>query len=186
MKIIAFNGSPRKNGNTETLLNAAIKGTGHDVTLYNLNDLNITPCQNCGGCDKTGICILEDNMSPIYEEIRTAHRVILASPVYFMSISAQAKAMIDRCQAFWAEKYLLNRQIEPGPEGRRGLLLLVGAIQKDTGIVCASKCGMAFFRTVSIEQHTTLTYTGVDAQGEITSHPSALDEARQAGSDLIK
>lgn len=185
MKVLAFNGSPRKGGNTEILLTAALKGAGLDIKPYLLNTMNITTCQNCGGCDESGICILEDDLTPIYDEIRSADRIILASPVYFMSVSAQTKALIDRCQSFWCEKQYLGREIEPGPHGRKGLLLLVGALEREAGIKCASSCGTAFMRTVGIKEHETLRYTGIDAKGEMQKRPEALKEARQAGQRLV-
>jgi len=186
MKIIAFNGSPRKDGNTETLLAAAIKGTGHEVTSYRLNDMDFKPCQNCGGCDETGICILKDAMEPLYDEIRSADRIILASPVFFMALSAQTKAMVDRCQAFWCEKYLLKQEITPGPHGRKGLILLVGGMEKEAGIACASKCATAFLRTVSVPEHEALKYMGVDAKGAILKHATALKDAEEAGRRLVE
>ena len=187
MKIIAFNGSPREGGNTETLLEAAIKGTGVDVIKpYRLNAMDFAPCQNCGGCEETGECILEDDMSPLYEEIRTADRIILASPVFFMGLSAQSKALIDRCQSFWCEKFLLKREIPSGPHGRKGLLLLVGGMKKEAGIDCAAKSATAFFRTVGVPAHETLKYMGVDAKGDILKHPTALSDAEAAGKRLVE
>ncbi|MEK7741851.1 MAG: NAD(P)H-dependent oxidoreductase, partial [Nitrospirota bacterium] len=81
MKVIAFLGSPRKDGNTELLLSEAIKGivasgdstgreiSGSAVQVFNLNLMKISPCQDCGGCDETGKCIVEDEMSQIYNAI---------------------------------------------------------------------------------------------------------------------
>jgi multimeric flavodoxin WrbA len=115
MKITAFCGSPRKNGNTETLLKEAVRGieeAGHSVDTFYLNTMNIKPCQDCGGCNDTGKCILRDDMDQIIEAIRDSDRIILASPIFFFSLSAQAKLMIDRCQSFWCEKYLLHKSIE--------------------------------------------------------------------------
>jgi multimeric flavodoxin WrbA len=71
--------------------------------------MDIRPCQNCGGCDDTGSCIIEDAMVDIYEAIRSADRIILASPIFFFGLSAQTKIMIDRCQAFWCQRYLLKK-----------------------------------------------------------------------------
>jgi multimeric flavodoxin WrbA len=186
MKIIAFNGSPRKGGNTETLLSAAIKGTGQEVTIYRLNTMDFSPCQNCGGCEETGECILEDEFTPVYEDIRTADRIILASPVFFMGLSAQTKAMVDRCQALWCEKFLLKREIPSGPHGRKGLILLVGGMEKEAGIDCAAKGATAFLRTVSIPENDTLKYMGVDAKGDILKHPTALKDAEEAGRKLAE
>ena len=188
MKIIAFLGSPRKDGNTELLLKEAIRGieeSGLNVHVFNLNLMNIMPCQNCGGCDDTGICINEDEMYQIYDAIRTADRIILASPIFFFALSAQSKIMIDRCQAFWCEKYLLKKPIPEGPYGRKGLLLLVGGQKKEIGIQCAEASAKAFFRTVSVPEHKTLGYLSVDAKGAILRHPTALKEAYDAGKELI-
>jgi multimeric flavodoxin WrbA len=148
--------------------------------------MNIMPCQNCGGCDDTGICINEDEMVQIYDAIRTADRIILASPIFFFALSAQSKIMVDRCQAFWCEKYLLRKPIPEGPYGRKGLLLLVGGQKKEIGIQCAEASAKAFFRTVSVPEHKTLGYLSMDAKGAILRHPTALKEAYDAGKELIK
>jgi len=158
---------------------------GHDVTVYNLNTMTIKPCQDCGGCVTTGVCIQKDDMTGVFDAIRHADRIILASPIFFYSISAQSKAMVDRCQAFWCEKYLLKKTITAGPAGRKGLLLLVGGMKKDDGKHCAEATVKGFFRTCSVPEHETLFYGGVDAKGDILQHPTALTEAREAGLRLI-
>jgi multimeric flavodoxin WrbA len=137
MNVIAFLGSPRQGGNTELLLNEALKGieeSGAHAHVFPLNAMTISPCQNCGGCDETGLCIYEDDMTHIYQAIRMSDRIILASPIFFSALSAQTKMMIDRCQAFWCEKYLLKKPIPPGPYGRKGLLLMVGGMKKEIGM----------------------------------------------------
>jgi multimeric flavodoxin WrbA len=188
MNIIAFLGSPRKDGNTELLLKEVIRGieeSGLKVHVFNLNLMNISPCQNCGGCDDTGICVIEDDMVQVHDAIRTADRIILASPIFFFGLSAQAKTMIDRCQAFWCEKYLLKKPIPEGPYGRKGLLLLVGGQKKEIGIQCAEATAKAFFRTVSVPEHKTLGFLGIDAKGAILQHPTAFREAYEAGLQLV-
>ena len=189
MNIIAFLGSPRKDGNTELLLREAIKGiedSRSTVQTFNLNLMKISPCQNCGGCDGTGICTIEDEMVQIYDAIRTADRIILASPIFFFGLSAQTKIMIDRCQAFWCEKYLLKKPIPEGKYGRKGLLLLVGGMKKEVGAQCSEATAKAFFRTISVPKHKTLSFTGIDAKGAILKHPTALKDAYEAGKELVK
>jgi multimeric flavodoxin WrbA len=188
MKIIAFCGSPRINGNTELLLNEVIRGiedTGMTVNRFNLNVMNIKPCQDCGGCNDTGKCIYQDDMEQIYEAVRTADRIILASPIFFFSLSAQTKIMIDRFQSFWCEKYLLKKSVKEGKFGRKGLLLLVGGMKKEVGVQCSEACATAFFRTISVREHETLSFLGIDAKGEIMRHPTALGDAYEAGRKLI-
>lgn len=189
MKVIAFLGSPRENGNTELLLREAtrgVEGTGLKVRLFRLNKLNILPCQNCGGCEETGCCIYDDDMTEIYDAIRGADRIILASPIFFFGVSAQSKTMIDRCQAFWCEKYLLKKAIPEGQYGRKGLLLLVGGMKKEIGVQCAEATAKAFFRTISVPDHQTLAYIGIDEKGAILRHPSALQQAHKVGQQLVK
>lgn len=192
MRIIAFKGSPRRGGNTELLLDEAVRGareTGAEVKIYDLNMLSIRPCQNCGGCDKTGSCVIQDDMQAIHRDIRSADRFILASPIFFFGLSAQAKIMIDRCQAFWHEKYVRKQPIQPGPHGRKGLLILVGGMkrnEKNEGFHCAEVTAKAFFRTINVQEHAVLSYDSVDAKGAIRGHPTAMKDAYEAGKELVK
>jgi multimeric flavodoxin WrbA len=188
MKVTAFLGSPREQGNSELLLNEAMRGLETfrlKVQTFNLNEMQIKPCQNCGGCDETGTCIIEDDMADVYSSIRSADRIILASPVFFFALSAQSKIMIDRCQSFWCEKYLLKKPIPEGPYGRKGLLLLVGGMKKEIGIQCCDASAKAFFRTVNVPEHSVLSFLGVDAKGAILKHPTALKDAFEAGKRLV-
>lgn len=183
MKIIALNGSPRKGGNTDLLLEAAIKGTGADVEVLRLNDMDIRACQNCGGCDATGVCVIRDDMDKVYAAIRAADRIIIASPIYFMALSAQTKAMMDRSQAMWCEKYLLGRQSVR--DGCRGLLLVVGGLNRDAGVKCCETSATAFFRSIGVAKHDALGFVGVDKKGDILNHPTALGEAFTKGAMLL-
>jgi multimeric flavodoxin WrbA len=188
MKVIAFQGSPRTGGNTDILLAEALKpvtDAGHEISIFNLNTMNITPCQDCGQCEKSGICVIEDDMAPIYAAIRNADRIILASPVFFFGLSAQIKAMIDRCQAFWCEKYLLKKPLQEGQYGRKGLLIVVGGMKKEVGIQCCEATARAFFRTVSVPVHETISFMDIDTKGAILRHPTAGPEAGEAGARLV-
>jgi len=189
LNIIAFNGSPRAGGNTELLLGETLKAIDpdlHRIQLFRLNQVDIKPCQNCGGCDDTGICVIKDAMDDIYEAIRLADRIVLASPIFFFGLSAQTKIMIDRCQAFWCEKYLLKKTYTSEPYGRKGLLLLVGGMKSDTGIRCGEATARAFFRSISVPEHETLGFLNVDAKGSIVDHPTAFQQGFEAGARLVK
>ncbi len=188
MNIVAFHGSPRLGGNTDLLLAETVRAIDqsvHGVRVFRLNTMNIRPCQNCGGCDETGLCVIKDDMEDVYGAIRGADRVILASPIFFFGLSAQSKIMIDRCQAFWCDKYLLKRQLPAGPFGKKGLLLLAGGMKKEIGIQCGEATAKAFFRTISVPEHVTLSYLGIDAKGAINDHPTALSDAYHAGENLV-
>ena len=189
MKTAVFMGSPRIKGNTQLLLEEAMRGArqkGAQITLFELNAMKIRGCQDCGGCIESGICAMEDDMEKIYLAIRESSRFILASPIFFVGVSAQAKAMIDRCQCFWYEKYILKKPLPQGPDGRAGLFLSVGGMGRVEGKDCSGATARAFFRTVSVPDHQALCYLGVDARGDILKQPQALKEAFEAGRKLME
>jgi multimeric flavodoxin WrbA len=188
LRVVGFHGSPRIGGNSDILLQEALKPInreGHEVRLFRLNHMNIKPCQNCGGCDETGVCVIKDDMDEIYNAVRAADRVILSSPIFFFALSAQSKIMIDRFQCLWCEKYLLNRPIPGGQNGRKGLLMLIGGMKKDIGVQCGEATAKAFFRTISVPEHETVSCLGIDSKGAIAHHPTALADAFNAGERLI-
>ncbi|HOP86394.1 MAG TPA: flavodoxin family protein [Syntrophorhabdaceae bacterium] len=189
MNIIVFNGSPKVKGNIDLLLEEALKVidiTKHKVKVFNLNEMNIKPCQDCGGCDNTGICIIEDDMKFIYEAIREADRIILASPVFFSSVSAQTKIMIDRCQSFWCEKYLLKKELKGPLYGRKGLFITVGGRKNDIGIKCSIETVKAFFISISIRDHEIIGFAGIEKKGDILEHPTAIKNVKDAIERLIQ
>ncbi|MBW2061932.1 MAG: flavodoxin family protein [Deltaproteobacteria bacterium] len=103
MKILGLVCSPRKGGNTEILVNEALEAArkaGAETELILVADKNIAPCDGCGSCVKDGDCIVEDDMQPIYQQLEQADGIIFGTPVYFINVSAQAKAIIDRTYAF--------------------------------------------------------------------------------------
>ncbi len=106
MKAIAIVGSPRKKGNAEILARhtlKAIEEEGLDTELISLADLDIKPCNACMVCKDEERCPIDDDMFPIYAKMKEADAIILASPVYFGSATAQIKALMDRAGyiAYW-------------------------------------------------------------------------------------
>ena len=129
MKMLIVLGSPRKGGNGETLarkIAAAVEEGGGTVEYIRLNDMNIRPCQGCGGCEKDGSCVIKDDMTPLFQTVDDADRILLVSPVYFYGLSAQCKIFGDRFQSRWARKYLVKERFREG-EGRKGYLLSTAA-----------------------------------------------------------
>ena len=103
MKILGLSCSPRKQGNTVILLEQALQGArkdGAETELYSVAGKTIEPCNGCGACRKTGICTIKDDMQEIYGKLLEADGIIFGTPVYFYSINAQTKAIIDRTYAF--------------------------------------------------------------------------------------
>lgn len=107
MKILGICGSPRE-GASEFLLKRALEELesedSFETIFISVRNKVISPCTHCNGCVETkGKCSIHDDMDEIYDAIREADGIILASPIHFGSISAQLKAVIDRCQAMIME-----------------------------------------------------------------------------------
>ena len=183
-------GSPRRGGNTDRLLDEAISGacgSGVQIKHVVLGDLQIAPCQNCGGCTQTGgRCIVEDDMQWLYQDLREFDRFILASPVFFMGVAAQAKAMIDRCQALWVLKYVLKQQVglHTGVP-RKGIFISVGGRNYTdlfTGSLATVK---SWFKTLDAEYSGELLVPSTDTYNAISSNTAALKEAFSLGRQLV-
>ncbi|MGN1083038.1 MAG: flavodoxin family protein [Candidatus Avispirillum sp.] len=104
--VLIISGSPRKGGNSDILCDEFMKGaleSQNEVTKIRAADEKITPCRACYACKGSGVCAVKDAMADILEKIIAADVIVLASPVYFYSVSAQLKALIDRTVARWTE-----------------------------------------------------------------------------------
>ncbi len=111
-KVLILAGSPRKGGNSDTLCVAFQKGAqeaGHEVEIIRVADKNIHYCIGCGTCHKTGKCVFQDDVPAILEKMVAADVLVLATPVYFYSMSAQLKTLIDRTVPRYTE--ITNKEV---------------------------------------------------------------------------
>jgi len=185
--LLAFYCSSRRGGNTDILLDEFLRGAGdagiRAERIY-VSNLKLSGCRACGGCDKTGRCVVEDGMQAVYASLERNRFVVLASPIYFYSVPAQAKAVIDRSQAFWARKYLLGK-VEGGgrktPPARKGFFISVGATRGKRMFEGVCLTIRYFFDAVDASYEGELLYRGSDGKGDIRGHPSALKECYEAG-----
>ena len=129
LRALGIAGSPRCNGNTDTLLEqamSALYGQKTQTKVIFLRELNIAPCRHCGHCQKTGKCAIEDDMQWLYHDLRETDFLVLASPIFFMGVTAQTKAMIDRCQVLWVRKDILKLPVVLNSgRKRKGLFISV-------------------------------------------------------------
>ena len=112
MKVLGICCSPRVRGNTEIMLRATLdtaQAEGAEVELVALAKKTVAPCDACYSCRNTGECHIDDDMQEIYPKLLEADGIIFASPVYFWSVTAQAKALLDRTYALHFEKRLRNK-----------------------------------------------------------------------------
>jgi len=188
MKVLILLGSPRKGGNSDTLarlIGKAIEEGGGAVEYVYLNGLNLRPCQGCGGCEKNGLCVVKDDMGPIYEAVDLSDRILLVSPVYFYGLSAQCKIFGDRMQAHWARKYLMKVRFRQG-EGRKGYLLSTAATKGQKIFDCSILTTKYIFDAVDVEYGGGFVVKGVDKKKAVLNLQNEMNRATQFGKDIVE
>jgi multimeric flavodoxin WrbA len=184
MKVLGLMGSPRIKGNTDLLLDEALKGAqskGAEVEKITVSNLKIAPCREIYACLNDGNCVIKDDMVDIYPKIFTADAVIIASPIFFYTVSAQIMTLLSRCQAFWARKYVLKMETPV----KKGAFIAVGAT-KGAKLFDGPKLTISyFFKAINAEYNEELLVRGVDKKGEIKDHPTALQDAYELGKRLV-
>ena len=189
MKVLGIAGSPRRSGNTDLLLAEVVRGAaskGAEVKTIVLDDLNIAPCQHCDACLKKGKCKVQDDMQMVYRELEQADRIVLASPIQFMGVTAQMKVMIDRLQSLWARKYVLKVPPLGNKRERKGFFISVGGRRVADLFEPALGMVKTVFRILDITYAGELLFPGVDEKGAIAKHPDALHQAFLAGQKLVE
>lgn len=173
-KIVVLVGSMRKGGNTDLLAQAFTEGASknNDVEIVSVADYNVNPCIGCNSCftRKENKCFQNDDMSAIYEKLRTADIVVIASPVYFYGISAELKAIIDRLHTPMRNEFQIKKLA----------LLLVGAASLPNlfdAIKLQYQLVLDFFH---LEDLGIILVRGVKDKGDIEGN-EALKEAYEFG-----
>ncbi len=187
MRVLGIAGSPRRGGNTDLLLVEVMRGAasrGAEVKTIVLNDLNFIACQHCDACLKKGKCKYQDDMQMVYRELDDADRIVLASPIHFMGVTAQMKAMIDRYQALWARKYMLKLPPLGNRRERKGFFISVGGRKIANLFEPALIMIKTVFRILDITYAGELLFPGIDEKGAIAKHPDALHQAFLVGQKL--
>ena len=185
MKVLGIMGSPRIKGNTDLLLDEALKGAQSqqaEVEKIVVDKLNIAPCKEYYGCLKDGNCVIRDDMDDLYPKILDADAVIVASPIFFYTVSAQLMLLISRCQALWARKYVLKNLDIPL---KKGAFIAVGATRGEKLFDGPKLTIHYFFQAINAEYNEELLIRGVDKRGEIKEHPAYLTDAFELGKKLV-
>jgi multimeric flavodoxin WrbA len=184
-KIVAIYGSPRRKGNTATLLKKTIEGardSGAEVEEIVLRDLKISPCLEIYGCMQAGECAIKDDFQIVRDKILASQGLILASPVFFYTVSSHTKMLMDRFQSLWVKKYWVDKTPRDQQTiKRKGLFISVGATKGKKlfdGILLSVKY---FFDVLDMDLWQALSYRQLDFQEDVLKHPEYLEEAYTAG-----
>jgi multimeric flavodoxin WrbA len=193
IKILAFAGSPRRHGNSETLLDWVLASMSEEQdTSFEkiaLTEADINPCRGCNACETLNRCVQRDGMDIYHDKIIEADCIILSSPIYCMGLAAQVKALVDRAQVFRSRKYVLKLPVVP-PErkGKRLGIFLSTAGQNWSYVFDAALPSVKCFYHVIDIKDTDIRYlmiNGVDEKGAIERHPTAKAEAKDLGKKTI-
>ena len=150
-------------------------------------DVKMSPCLEIYGCKETGRCVIQDDFQQIYDRILGCDALMLASPMFFYTVSAHTKILMDRCQSMWVKKYWIEKASfglrEPK---RKGLFISVGATKGKKLFDGALLTVKYFFDVFDMEVWRALLYRGLDFEGDVQKHDDYLEEARKAGLDLVR
>ncbi len=187
--IVSLNGSPVERGSTETLLNHIVEGivaeSSDPVThhIVRLNDYAITPCQSCGVSPEPDYCLYHDDIYPVYDLLIDCDVVLFGSPIYFDTVSAQAKLFIDRCNCLRPPDFAgkSGHHFKKILEKKRfGGIVLVGGPRQN--YECARTVIAGFFKWVNVDTVGNVLFAGSGwEKGAARSHPAVLKKAEQTG-----
>ncbi|UCE91325.1 MAG: flavodoxin family protein [Methanobacteriota archaeon] len=188
-KVLGILGSPRLEGNTADLLEAALEGArsaGAKTERLALARLSIDACIECRRCDMNAECAVKtDDMQEIYSRIRKVDAMVLASPIFFMSVSAQTKAMIDRCQSYWVERYIHRRRAYEGRERPKGLFVACAGSSREMIFDPAKHVVKAFFAAIDYQYAGEVLLGFTDDPDLAPRKETAIEQARLAGESLV-
>jgi multimeric flavodoxin WrbA len=189
MLVLGLQGSPRKKGNTNYLISAfmdAVEKSGAQTLTIDVTRKNIIPCKEYTVCEKKGFCPIDDDVKDeIYPLLRRAEVVVVASPIFFYNMSAQLKAVVDRCQMFWARKYRFKLK-DPAANMRRGFLLSVGATKGKNLFEGLQLTTQYFFDAIWAKFEGSLTYRGIEAPNDLAAQPTVLQDVEKAVASILK
>jgi multimeric flavodoxin WrbA len=188
IRILAIYGSPRRNQNSDILLDKVLEGIGKvdtQVVKIYASSPDINHCTACSRCYKEGVCIIKDEMQQIYKEMDRADIVITSTPVHFHTVTSHLKKLIDRCQAVWASKFInKNTIIEKRP--RLGYVICTGGpAEENTYFDCTIKVLDLFHKCINAKIAGQMTVANVDKE-HVKDREAVLKEAIREGKKLKK
>lgn len=177
MKILGLSCSPRKSGNTEILVGEALNGAqkeGAEVELFSLSGKEIKPCDGCYTCLETGKCHINDDMQAVYQKLVAADGIIFGTPIYFYSMTGQAKALIDRTIVLRRPSIRLANKVG-------GVIAVAGAL----GIIDAIK-DLYFYIVINHMVAADYVAAYASEKGAIRKNERAMKAAWELGREMVQ
>ncbi len=162
-KVVVFNASPRKKGNTRNALNRYLEENDiKQAEIFNLSDLDVKHCSGCLSCFETGECIIKDDMEKLYAAANGADILVFTTPVYFNSVTSIGKTVIDRFQRNYARRFIsfVDPKVEPHKKGV--LIVTAGSSEKNNSFDGVRKPLDLFFKSNGIVGFREILLQGLD------------------------
>jgi multimeric flavodoxin WrbA len=191
MKVFGIVGSPKKNGNVDLLVSQVLKGaSSQGAKTYKIypNDMHIKPCQSCGVDPYPKYCLFDDDMKEVYFALQSCDVIVLGSPLYFDTVSAQIKLMIDRCNCLMP--YVERPNGTSGFERRvvkrkKGVLIAVSGSDQEFNTIQITVKG--FFNWANIEPKETILYPHDDNElGGVKNNKEMMNRAFEVGVKIAR
>ena len=187
-KLLAISSSPRTKGNSDSALDMFLDAVKDkfEIEKVQLKSTPFSPCRGCGFCEKDGECIQKDAFIPLMDKMLECDVLVFASPVYALSVCAQAKMFIDRCQALWARKFLLKTV--SADDNKRGVFIATaGQTYPDVFEHTTPVAGFLF--NVAGVKNKNMHYIlldGLDKKTDFLKSDKAKEKVLQAALDLAE
>ena len=187
-RVLAVLGSPRRDGNTDTLAAEFLRGAaaaGFEPRYIVPTDLGMSPCDGLNQCFKTGECVILDGMNEAYGDVLGASHILIATPVYFMGPPGSLKSFIDRFQALWA-RFEVLKEPRPDAAGRKGFAIVVGATPEEGKMYRPTLSIIkAFFNVTGFTYAGEIIAGGLDERVEAGERKDLLARAFEAGKEFV-
>ena len=186
-----ISGSPRRHGDTESLLDSFLEGaeeSGAETEKIVLKNLNYSSCSGCYSCHKKGSCIFRDDITSFFERIDDFDILVVASPVYSMTVTAELKSLIDRAHPFWSRKFIIKDLFfdEDHLKGHKGVFISTAGQKSDIVFDHCYPVVKAFFNGTGFDYCMNIVYDDMDTYDGINGHPTALADSKNRGSEIVK
>ena len=186
--VAAIYGSPRRNGNTAKLLREAVAGAraaGARVDEIVLRDLKMSSCLEIYSCKQDGECRIRDDFQKVRDLVLSCGGLMLASPIFYYTVSAHTKILMDRFHSVWVKKHWVDKSSgSERSQRRKGLFISAGATQGRKLFEGTLLSVRYFYDTLDMDLWKTLLYRGLEDADDVLNHPEYLDDARRAGEEL--
>ncbi len=189
--VIGVLGSPHRHGNTEILLDAFLKGAteaGGVAEKVILSKLSYSSCKGCNACHKTGDCILQDDVHPVFGRMLDADCIAVSSPIYTMGITTELKGFIDRAHYLWVRHFKLKTHPLP-PEKKilhRGYFLSTAGMDREDVFATTFPMMQALFNIFGFSYCADILAKDMDGSGGISGRPDILEMAYQSGYEAVR